>query len=46
MAMKIGVMKFQLIRTESSGKSFRAGIRGDKLSFGLGWDPSPDLESN
>ena len=26
--------------TESVGKSFREGIRGDKLSFALGYDPS------
>lgn len=26
--------------TESTGKSFRSGIRGDRLSFALGFDPS------
>ena len=33
-------------RTESTGESFRSGIRGDKLSFGLGWDPSYGIGAN
>ena len=33
--------------TESSGYSNRVGIRADRLSFGLGWDPSdPDYGLN
>jgi len=32
-------------RTESTGKSFRSGIRGDKLSLALGWDPSYGIGS-
>ena len=33
--------------TESSGYSNREGIRADRLSFGLGWDPSdPDYGLN
>ena len=35
------------VRTESSGYSNREGIRADRLSFGLGWDPSdPDYGLN
>jgi len=35
------------VRTESSGYSNRVGIRADRLSFGLGWDPSdPDYGLN
>ena len=33
-------------RTESTGKSFRSGVRGDKLSLALGWDPSYGIGSN
>ena len=33
-------------RTESSGKSFRSGIRGDKLALSLGWDPSYGIPVN
>lgn len=33
-------------RTESTGKSFRSGIRGDKLSLALGWDPSYGIGAN
>jgi len=33
-------------RTESSGKSYRSGIRGDKLALSLGWDPSVGIPVN
>jgi iron complex outermembrane receptor protein len=40
------------VRTDSTGTSSRDGIRADRLSFGLGWDPTakyglnPELETN
>jgi len=33
-------------RTESSGVSSRAGLRTDKLSLALGWDPSAPFPAN
>jgi iron complex outermembrane receptor protein len=33
-------------RTDSTGTSSRAGIRADRLSFGLGWDPTAEYGLN
>ena len=35
-----------IYRTESTGKSYRSGVRDDKLALALGWDPSYGINTN